>query len=326
MLAAVTVSVRYPVHAQSIGFTTSIEIEPLLPGPYEDISLRVTSTQTDLNRAVISWYLNGELRISDIGKTSVRLRTGPVGNNQRIRVVIDKAEGGQITRSITVRPTAVDIIWKAHAYTPPFYKGKALSPSAGLVVLTAMPELKDQRGNKLDPRELVYTWSERGVVLGNASGFGKQSIVLSNGTVAQRPLVVKVLVSSFDNTIQAQATTRVPVQGTAIVFYEKHPLEGIRYGSAIVDTFDLLEDEITVRAEPFYFSLDDIASGLIRYRWKINGGDISVPLKEQGTEMVFRKEGIRSGLTRISFKAENFNIPFRVLQEAFSEFTINLGR
>ena len=243
MLAIVTINDHYQALAQSNGSIISVEVAPSLPGPYEEISLRITSTQIDLNRATISWYLDGELRLSDIGKTSVQLKTGPVGHTQRIRVVVDVAGSNQITRSLIVRPTDVEIVWKSHSYTPPFYRGKALSPSSGLVILTALPELKDQRGNRLDPRKLVYTWSERGVVLGNASGFGKQSIVLSNGTVAQRPLVVSVIVSSFDSTIQAQETIRVPVQDTHIVFYEKKPLEGIRYESAIVDTLDIFEDE-----------------------------------------------------------------------------------
>lgn len=220
-----------------------------------------------------------------------------------------------------MRPEEVDILWQAYSSVPPFYKGKALAPSAGLVQLTAIPNLIDQNGKKLNPNDLVYTWSQRGVVLGNASGYGKQSIVLENGQIPERLLNVSVSVSSFDKVISARKDINVPLSESKIIFYKKHPLEGLIYNKNIRNNFIIDDSEIEIFAEPYYFSLDDIIKNQVTYRWKVNNKDINIPLNEQGKSITFKKEG-DSGLAKVSLEIRNTNIPFRIFQSA--EKTVNI--
>ena len=310
--------------AQSSQNSFSIEASPNTPQAYEEVILDLNSSSLNLDQATISWFLDGDLRLSGIGETSARFTTGPLGSASLVRVVVDTSGGGRHIQSISLKPANVDILWQAHSYTPPFYKGKALSPSSGLIILTAVPQLVDSGGKRLDPQELVYTWQEKGIVLGRASGFGKQSLILENGPVSQNPLVVSVTVSSFDESVTASQTLRVPIYSPTIYFYNKHPLEGILYERVVEDSIALVQDEITLRAEPFYFSLDDMINGFLRYRWRVNNRDINVPLSEQGNEITLRQEGGEGGAL-VSLEVLNDNLPFRVLQEAEKMLRLNIG-
>lgn len=303
----------------------SLEIDPIHPGAFETVTVEIRGVSVDLNRATISWYIDEVLIRSGIGATAVEFSTGSFGSTSRIQVIIETIDKRSLTKNLFIRPAEVNILWQAHSYTPPFYRGKALAPSSGLLTLTAMPEFVDQSGNRFNPSELIYTWSERGIVLGNTSGYGKQQIVLENSLVPQQPLVVSVVVSTFDKSIEASGNTRIDVYDPEINFYEVHPLEGIIYDRELSTTDTFFGEEITVRGEPFYFSLDDLLNGLVHFRWLINGNDISTPLSEQTKDVTLRKEGTTNSSDEILLKIDNFNLPFRVLQIAEKMLFLNLS-
>lgn len=325
ILIASTVGFATTLKAQSLSGAVSVAITPNIPEAYEEVVVRLSSSGVDLERSVISWSLDGEVKLSGVGEVQARFTTGAIGEVSRLTIVIETTQNRHITKNISIRPVGVDVLWSAFSYTPPFYKGKAQSPSGGLVVLTAMPELVNSKGEKLDPSELIYTWEERGVILGNASGYGKQRIVLQGGLNKLYPLVIAVTVSSFDGTLKARKSATISTRDPQIIFYEKHPLEGIKYSQALTGTLSIVQAELTLRGEPYFFSLDDIARNLIRFRWKINNKDINIPLNEQKNEMTFRRESGGSGKAQISLSIENDNLPFRVLQSARRTLDLNFG-
>jgi len=159
--------------AQTLGSgNVAVQITPQFPEPYEQVEIELVSVTVDLNRSNISWFINDSKQLAGIGEKKLQFTTGKAGTVSQIDVVIKTAAGGSITRSVTVRPASVDILWSAHAYTPPFYKGKALAPSRGFVTFTAMPQLVTRRGSAVGPEDVIYTWSQRGVVFGTTSGYG----------------------------------------------------------------------------------------------------------------------------------------------------------
>lgn len=301
----------------------SVTMSPSIPKAYENVVVEITSSVFDLNRSTISWLINNDLRLKGTGETIAQFTTKAIGDETRLKIIIVTPQNKTLTKNLTIRPTNVDILWEAISYTPPFYRGKALGSSGGLIKLTAQPEFIDQSGKKLNPKELVYTWKEKGFVLGKASGFGKQSIILENGSVSFDPLNVSVEVSSLNKIIVAQNSIKIPSYSPGIIFYEKHPLEGVIYNRSLGTRFTLLKDEITLRAEPYFFSLDDVFNGLLKYDWKINNKNISIDTQKQTNEITFGRENA-SGVVKISLDIENENIPFRVFQEASILINIEL--
>jgi len=310
--------------AQISGDNVSISVIPEQPGPYEEIGLILSSETDDLSRSEIKWFLNKDLRLEGVGEIGARFTTGPAGSVSQISIEITTPQGDVLTRNISIRPSGVDILWNAFSYTPPFYKGKALAPSSGLIIFTAIPQLADREGNLYNPKDLVYTWSRRGVVLGNSSGVGKQRIALTHESVPLQPFLLTVVVNPFRGGGKVENTISVPVTDTLIRLYEKHPLEGASLSRALLNDYVLQDEEVTLRAEPFYFSLDDLLNNLLRFRWRINNKDINTPLTDQNKEVTFGKEGNSNDLTRISIEIENDNLPFRVLQSAKASLNLYL--
>jgi hypothetical protein len=313
-----------PLTAQTSDDLLSLLLTPEQPGPYEEVALILHSSIYDLTISEISWYLDGELRVAGIGKVGSLFTVGSLGSSASIEARVVTEDKDTLIRRALIRPAGVDILWEAHSYTPPLYRGKALAPSFGLIKLTAIPQLANTQGKPLNPKDLVYTWSRRGVVLGNSSGVGKQTIVLTHEAVSLQPFVVNVSVTSFSGAGFAEKTISIPVTDPKILLYQNHGLEKVLYERAITDSFVLPKAEASLRAEPYYFSLDDVVNGLLRYRWRVNGDDISVPLTNQGNEITFGREGSANGSARVSVEIENDNLPFRILQSAEKTITINL--
>jgi hypothetical protein len=69
-----------------------------------------------------------------------------------------------------------------------------------------------------------------------------------------------------------------------IVFYEKHPLEGVRYGHPL-GTFTLPEKEVALRAEPYFFS-NERSDVTLLYQWSLNGKHI----QNQGRTITLRND------------------------------------
>lgn len=322
LVALLFISV-FPVISMAQVSGTQIIINPEQPAGYEPFTAQLVSPSIDLDRATISWYLNDRLALSGVGKKGFTAKAGPVGTEFRIKAVIESATGAITTRDALVRPQEIDVLWRGYAYTPPFFTGRTLAPSSGLVILTAMPNMIDGSGARLDPSTLVYTWSERGVVLGKASGYGKQTIVVENGQIENYPLQLSVRVTSYDGTVVAQKSDiEIPVQKPEIHFYEHMPLEGIQYQQSL-PSLDVTKDETVLRAEPYYFSLDDIAKDLLSYTWTLNGIPIDTPAKEN--EITLRTNG-NTGDARLSLHIENDNLPLHILQDVKKDLMVHILR
>jgi hypothetical protein len=306
-----------------IGSDLEIQIVPQFPSAYETVDLSVNSFAIDLNRSRVEWYVDNELQKSGIDETDFQFQIGPSGSVARVKVVVIPVSGSRISRSTVVRPANVDIVWEAHSYTPPFYKGKALAPSRGFVIFSAIPELVTEKGVTLSPENIIYTWRESGITLGNASGYGKQSIVLEGEAVSLQPMSISVTATSFDGALEAHKSVQVRISDPEIVFYEKHPLEGILYEHALSDTATLEGEEITLRAEPYFFSLDDMAEEQLEYVWRVNDKTV-LPVGQKVNEITLRREGGETGTANVSLYIENNNLD-KILQEAATTLLINLG-
>lgn len=310
-------------NAQSSAVT--ISATPINPGPGDEVLISLNGPSSDLLKASISWYFDGELKLSRVGEDAVRITAGDVGKSIVVRADI-VFEGGQTTsRSITIKTTEVNILYEAVSYVPPFYKGKALNVTGGLVKFTAIPNLVDKNGNKVDPNNIIYKWEQKGIELTGASGLGNQSIVLESPTSNLDTLQITVNAVSQNGLYSARKTIRVPLRNPELLFYESSPLQGVLYNKAYTlssDGISVDKASIVLRAEPYYFSSDDVILGKLAYRWKIQGENVNIPRDKQGMELEIRSDGIK-GVVEVALNILSNNLPFRVFQEASSKVKLN---
>jgi len=159
-------------------------------------------------------------------------------------------------------------------------------------------------------------------VLGGSSGVGKQSISLQNELLREESLIVSVSVSTQNGSVRVLGSAVVPIHAQEVLIYEKRPLEGVIYSSVLQSPYNFAADEVIFRAEPYFFSLEDVFRGLLKYRWRVNRKDVDIPRGEQGNEITFRREGVEVGQAEVLLKIININIPFKVLQEAENSFNV----
>lgn len=285
-------------------------------------SVGLTSSDINLSRSEIEWYINGKLGLEGIGKEGFTSFTGPVGTTLVVKAVITSPNGTIIRKTVAVRPQEIDFLWRANTHTPAFYKGRSLATSGSYVSITAMPNVADPDGKSLAPSKLTYNWSQNSINLGSASGVGKQTIVLENPQTKNQPLQVKVVVTDSQGLLRIEETVVIPFSKPKILFYEHLPLNGVAYQNAIFEK-TLLANEMVLHAEPYYFSSDDFVSGNLSYKWKINGNRVTEINKEKPNELVLRKSD-EDGEARLELEVLNNNLPFRIFQEAVQRLRVKL--
>jgi len=313
LLATIPAYAQISIPSFSSNQDISIEIIPEYPKPNETVYIGIESYLANINIENISWFINGKLFEEGIGEKSISFRAGKVGEATVIRVV----GGGGILfdKSITIRPSEIDLIWEARTYTPPFYKGKALYSYQSDVVITAMPTIMDSSGVAISPDKLVYKWERNNRVIQSQSGYGRQQIILSgNSTFGVSN--ISVLVSYPNENIVAKGSISLRQTDLEIIVYEDHPLYGLLFENAVRENYILPRQEIELVAFPYFFSEASSA----QYNWKINGVSSSGLSGKQN--IVLRSPDGVSGFSRINIGIKNIN---RILQQTSLDLTIGFN-
>ncbi len=284
-----------------------VEIIPNYPRPNETVFINLTLYTDDLNSADITWYQNGENVLSGKGETRYYFKAGNVGEEVKIEIKIKLISGVSFSKTFTLNPASVDLVWEANSYVLPFYKGKALHSRQGSLKVVATPEFV-KNGKRILPQNLIYKWSNGLEVYQNQSGYGK-SVVILNGSLLGRTEDIRVLVTDPINNLVAESFVDIRPVDPEIVFYENSPYYGHIFNSAIANTFDLKTEEIQILAAPFFFTKERI--GGLKYEWRLNYQ--IVPNLSSSRTAIFRKPEDEKGKSIISLEVQNLN---RILQQA----------
>jgi hypothetical protein len=218
---------------------------PTDPKPGETVTLTAKSYGSDINQSVVSWSYNGKVIASGTGRTSVSVVTPASGAVGTVTVTVNSPGLQQGGATLTLRPGSLDLLWEAvDAYTPPFYKGKALLPVGGAVKLTAIPAPSA-------PRNLSYNWSKNGSALPELSGYNRSSIALRHSSFDQ---VTQIKLDATSGTAALGANITIsPVSPEAIAYKSNNSY--INYAQGYTDTIPFTEPGAVIRVEPYFFSL-----------------------------------------------------------------------
>lgn len=292
-----------------------LDISPKEPGPNQFVTATLQSYSTDLNSATISWFVNGVLDKKGTGVKTFSFQTGDVGKTTNLRVTATTFEGAFVEKTLSVSSSEVVLFWEAEGYAPPFYRGKALYAHQGDLRVVALPRFVSSSGARINPNSLIYTWKKDGVVLQDASGFGKQTLSLT-GSIISRPFTIEVTVASTDGSVKGSERTTIRSTEAKVLVYEDSPLYGIRFGKAIETVFPLAGQEASFTAIPYFFSVNNLGSA--KYSWLMNSRAVG----DGSATITFRNETNESGQSRVSVKAENTS---KILQFGSKNFTVEFS-
>lgn len=280
----------------SLTESVTINITPNFPKENDTVTAKVESASTDLNRATISWYVNGKRLIEGLGETSATFQVGASGKATSVAIIIFADTGEKIEKDLSIIPSEVDLVYESKAYTQPFYRGRTLLPVSAPVTITAIPHLKTSSGATISSKNLIYKWSDGTKVLGSLSGAGKNSVTI-DGPEVYRTKNISVEVSSLDSTRQAQGSVVITPRDQKVLLYEASPLQGVLFDRPLLQAFQLAEDELTLLAVPFFFSANTRAGSGVRFTWRINDGKAEPSPDDQGL-ITLRPDG--EGVAKIS--------------------------
>lgn len=265
------------VHAQLSEFaqTLRIDVQPRFPKPQDTVRIEIESFNTDLNSATITWQVDGRTVKQGVGLKEITVRIGNIGE-QTIVTITANTLRGVLQETLVINPAAIDLLWEARGYTPPFYRGRArLAPDADIVV-SAEPDMRTAAGRIIPKEELVYTWRRNGEVLGSLSGTGKSTVVLDGPRVYQESRI-EVIAESLDGSVTGRGILRLLPEEPKLLFYEDRPLLGTLFNKAIGETFSVAEAEMSFAAHPFFFSAESPRDQALLYAWSINNEPVKNP-------------------------------------------------
>lgn len=302
----------------SIQNNIQFSITPEFPKAGDNVSVHLTSYSTPLDQATISYIVNGKVMSKGVGLVDFNTTAGKVGVTTKIVVRIITAAGQTVERTVTIQPADIDLVWQASSYVPPFYQGKALYPHQGLITFTAIPNTSSSKSVAKSLGSYIYTWKKDGDVLGDFSGYGKNTFSL-RGTVISRPFTMEVDVSTLSGVSIGKATTFITPRSPEVAFYENNPLLGVLYNKSLKN-ITMTGKELTVSSIPYFFNASG-EPGRFEYRWTMNGQSIAA--QNDPTTLTVRNDSTSGGNATIGLQISN---TLKTLQFAGAAMSITFGQ
>ncbi len=293
------------------------KVTPQTPGPNEDVEILLEAYGIDLNKAQISWKVNGTVVKSGVGEKKLSLKSGSSGKLTVVTASIKPAGGFEITKRVEIFPGEVDLIWETDTYTPPFYKGKSWFTSQSNITVSAIPNIIEG-GVRGSTANTIYKWSKNNTVLGSESGYGKKTFKFTD-SILLNDEVVSVEVESPSGK-KAKSEIVLFERNPQAVLYEENSTLGVLFNKAIVNDYSFDSEEKNVLVYPYFFSTNSKDGVEMKYTWSQNDEEIFLP--EGQSNLVLKNTEGKSGKTKVSVRANSLT---NMVQEskvgAFFNFT-----
>jgi hypothetical protein len=288
-------------HAQAVSDPLQYTLAPETPGPNAPVIIRVDGVGNFLGNAMVTWTKDGVVALRGIGERTFSFTTGALGTRTSIHISIQSDTNGSFVKDFVFSPSLVNLVWEADTTVPPFYRGKALYSAGSPLKIVAFPSIFFG-GSQIAPQALSYQWSRNNEPVPEASGLGRSSYTLGGDQLELGESIGVDL--SYGNTKVAHGEIVVPAANPQVLLYYRDALGGTRWGQALPATIQLNASEITVQAEPYYFSAASKKAGGLAYSWTLDGNDIHGPDSGRGI-LTLRQAGAGQGSAALAVSVDN---------------------
>ncbi|MBP7770509.1 MAG: hypothetical protein KA066_01195 [Candidatus Pacebacteria bacterium] len=310
----------YTAQAQFLPEPVQYIVTPEVPGPNQTVTIEAQGIGAFLGDATISWQKDGTTAQSGTGLRTYTFVTGGVGSVTRVRVDIRSPGNGSFSEEFVFRPSTVSLVWESDTSAPPLFGGKSLYTGGSPLKVVAFPTVVIN-GARVAPQSLSFQWTRQELALPAQSGLGRNILTLEGDQLqAQENIGVSVY---FGTSLVAQGGITIPASAPQILLYERDALRGVLYDSALPRGISLTNKEITVVAEPYYFSNPSLKAGVLQYDWMLNEDEIVGPDSARGI-LTLRQTGNGEGGASLSVALQN-NATNELVQSAQTVLTILFG-
>lgn len=306
------------LHAQGINLnntqgqtlnTAALTVSPSYHEPFAVVTLSINDYSINTSGATITWLVNGSEYSEGSNQRSIDVQLGELGSKTTVQAVMQLPGGGNLSLDKTLQPVRVDMLVEADTLTPAFYQGRSLPTNGSVVRVTALPFM----GTDTSPQQYSYRWKVGNQVIGGGAQFGKNNVDFVPGFGVNEQVSVDVI-NSEGKTVASRSII-VPITEPELYFYEDNPLRGLQT-TAISDTYIFVNDEIQIRAEPYYIN-STLLSQNPHIEWKLNNRSISNQ-NDNPQQITLRKEGNRGSFS-LEFHIRNLE---QLLQGVKEKITI----
>ncbi len=296
-------------------------VVPETPGPSERVYIEVEGVGPFLGNAQITWQQDGKVVSAGVGIKKYSFTTKGIGDPTRIRVIIDSETQGIMTHDFVFSPSVTHLVWEADTTAPPFYQGKTRYSAGAKVSVVAFPTVL--LGGALVPSsKLSFQWRYKGSLVPEQSGLGRSTFALY-GDQLQTGESVAVDVYSGAARV-GRAEIFIPAVEPKIVLYRYDPLRRTLLDAAFPDTIALGAQEITIDAQPYFFSTESRSKGFFLYEWTLNGQTAESPDAGKGL-LTLRQTGQGTGFATINVSLQNTD-PDKFIQSAQTALRLAFGQ
>lgn len=295
-------------YAQSV----EIDFSPKSPKSGQLINVSVSSFSVDLNNSEISWYRDGKFIQKGVGAKNFSF---PVNDGDNLIRASIKSEGKIVQKTLTINTSDLDLLWEVtDSYEPPFYKGKLLPIKSSLIKVSAIPQMKDEKGFIESPDSFVYTWQKNGSNFSGQSGYGKSSFSYPTGLL-DSDNNISLNISGLSK--RAKREISVGVYSTEIHLYEYSSIYGPLYNKAFKNGQRLTGNKVNIIAEPYFAFTKDINNQDLDMTWKVSGNNINPDQKN----IALLDLGGRTGNLDITLEVNNKS---QLLQRVSRSLRLNI--
>ncbi len=234
------------------------------------VTIKASSYNQDLTRSTFTWTANGKIVKRGVGVSSISFRKTVNIPLITVGVSINLPSGDTIDQSVDITNQSVDLIWEAvDAYTPPFYKGKALPISESSVRFNPVLARGNLFGSS-SAKNNIYTWSRNNEVIGSASGTGKDSFPLVMDYLLDKEQIGIRVENIGSGSITLTNLDLKPVD-SQMLFYTKNLSGFTNWNNAVSDGYT---PTIAVQlvATPYFITPKNLRD--VKFSWKSDGEEI----------------------------------------------------
>ncbi|MES2203118.1 MAG: hypothetical protein V4474_02250 [Patescibacteria group bacterium] len=277
-------------------------VAPDVPGPNQQTLIEVDGVGNFIGDSTITWSVNGKVIQKGIGATRFTFTTGALGTQTVVQVTVDSPSQGTFSRTFTFTPSTVNLVWESDTTVPPLFLGKPLYSAGSPLRVLALPVIYAGKA-RVAASVLSYQWTVDDQADTSDSGLGRSVLAFAGDQLKTgEDVAVDVYYGSAK---VAHGEVVIPATSPALVLYERDPLRGLLTDSAFPASINLLGKEITLQAQPFYFSAPDFRAGNLTYAWQLNGTDASGPDSASGI-LTLRQTGSGTGAAAIGVSLQNY--------------------
>jgi hypothetical protein len=309
-------------HAQTPSGFQRIQflVGPEAPGAGQQVVIEAQGVGTFLQDAKFSWQRDGKVILSGIGERILTFTTGGVGVATKIHVDIHSASAGNFSKDFVFTPSNINLLWEADTSVPPLYRGKALYSAGSKINVIALAQVT-AKGAAVSPNNLSYQWTVGGEPVPTASGVGRSTFSYYGNQLNQSEQIG--LTVRYGGAAVGTASVVLPAVTPNVVFYVKDPLRGTLFDQALPTSIVLLGQEVTLSAQPFYFSNESLGK-TVSYAWKLNNQPVTGDDTEKGV-LTLRQSGSGQGQSLVSLELQNSD-NYKFLQNAATQLRITFGQ